>query len=295
MKFYGGIEAGGTKFICAVGSKPDNLKKLVIPTTSPDETIAGALDFFKKQSLNMPIFAIGIGSFGPVDLDKNSSTYGYITSTPKANWEMTNFIGAIKKSFDVPISFDTDVNAAAFGEHKWGAAQGLSTFIYLTIGTGIGGGGMINGSLMHGLLHPEMGHIMIPRKIGDKKSYSGNCPYHSDCFEGLASGAAIQNRWGKPGENLDPDHPAWSYEAEYISYALVNYILTISPQRIIIGGGVMKQKQLLPAVHTKVKQILNKYIRSSIITEHIEDYIVLPALNDASGVIGAIALAEKAI
>jgi len=294
MSLYGGIEAGGTKFVCAVGSNPDDLCVNVIETTTPDETISRVIAYFKKQNSTKKLSSIGIGSFGPIDLNRNSKTYGFITSTPKLNWENVDFVGAIRSSFNIPIGFDTDVNAAAIGEYQWGAAQGLTNFIYLTIGTGIGGGGIINGIPLHGLLHPEMGHIFIPRDNSDKKSYEGNCPRHKDCFEGLASGPAIRNRWGRPPQDLNQDHPAWEYIAKYISYALVNYICTLSPQRIIIGGGVMKQSKLYPLIHQMVKELLNNYLQLPEIIENIQNYIVPPTLGDRSGILGAIALAKQA-
>jgi len=294
MSLYGGIEAGGTKFVCAVGSNPDDLCVNVIETTTPDETISRVIAYFKEQNSTKKLSSIGIGSFGPIDLNRNSKTYGFITSTPKLNWENVDFVGAIRSSFNIPIGFDTDVNAAAIGEYQWGAAQGLTNFIYLTIGTGIGGGGIINGIPLHGLLHPEMGHIFIPRDNSDKKSYEGNCPRHKDCFEGLASGPAIRNRWGRPPQDLNQDHPAWEYIAKYISYALVNYICTLSPQRIIIGGGVMKQSKLYPLIHEMVKELLNNYLQLPEITENIQNYIVPPTLGDRSGILGAIALAKQA-
>lgn len=294
MRLYGGIEAGGTKFVCAVGSNPDDLCVNVIETATPDETISRVIAYFKEQNSTKKLSSIGIGSFGPIDLNRNSKTYGFITSTPKLNWENVDFVGAIRSSFNIPIGFDTDVNAAAIGEYQWGAAQGLTNFIYLTIGTGIGGGGIINGIPLHGLLHPEMGHIFIPRDNSDKKSYEGNCPRHKDCFEGLASGPAIRNRWGRPPQDLNRDHPAWEYIAKYISYALVNYICTLSPQRIIIGGGVMKQSKLFPLIHKMVKELLNNYLQLPEITENIQNYIVPPTLGDRSGILGAIALAKQA-
>jgi len=294
MSLYGGIEAGGTKFVCAVGSNPDDLCVNVIETTTPNETISRVIAYFKEQNSTKKLSSIGIGSFGPIDLNRNSKTYGFITSTPKLNWENVDFVGAIRSSFNIPIGFDTDVNAAAIGEYQWGAAQGLTNFIYLTIGTGIGGGGIINGIPLHGLLHPEMGHIFIPRDNSDKKSYEGNCPRHKDCFEGLASGPAIRNRWGRPPQDLNQDHPAWEYIAKYISYALVNYICTLSPQRIIIGGGVMKQSKLYPLIHEMVKELLNNYLQLPEITENIQNYIVPPTLGDRSGILGAIALAKQA-
>lgn len=294
LGLFGGIEAGGTKFVCAVGRSPGDLREPYrFKTTTPAETIDSTIKYFKEQNKKEKINAIGIGSFGPVDLNKASPRYGYITSTPKIKWQNTNFYGKIKEAFNIPVGFDTDVNAAALGEHRWGAARDVSDFIYLTIGTGIGGGGMINGEFLHGLVHPEMGHIFIPQ---NKKTdpYEGKCPFHKNCFEGLASGTAIKDRWGESGEKLKKDHPAWHLEAKYLSLAVINYICILSPERIILGGGVMKQKQILPLIHKRVKELLNGYIQTPEITSKIDKYIVLPELEDNAGVLGAIALAERA-
>ncbi len=293
MGLYGGIEGGGTKFVCAVGSGPKDTRDIFrLKTTSPEETIDRIIEYFREQNKKERLSAIGIGSFGPVDLNRKSPTYGYITATPKTSWQNTNLLGKIRDAFNIPVGFDTDANAAAFGEHQWGAARGLTNFVYLTIGCGVGGGGMINGELLHGLQHPEMGHIFIPHD--DKEDpYEGVCPFHKDCFEGLASGSSIKARWGKPGEELSEAHPAWKLEAKYISLALINYICTLSPQRIIVGGGVMKQKKLLPLIHKRVRKKLNDYIRVQEITENIEKYIVLPELGDRAGALGAIALAKR--
>jgi len=293
MNTFGGIEAGGTKFICAVGSSPDDLHDIIrIETSTPDETIGKAIAYFQEQDRKQKLLAIGVGSFGPLDLNKDSSTYGYITSTPKPNWKDTDFFGRMKTAFNIPVGFDTDVNAAAMGEFEWGAAKGLSDFIYLTIGTGIGGGGMSNGSLIHGLLHTEMGHIYIPHdKVEDP--IEGICPFHKNCFEGLASGPAIEQRWGKAAENLSENHQAWDLEAKYIAFALANYICTLSPQRIIIGGGVMQQKKILPLVREKVIDAINNYIQVPELINEIDKFIVLPELGNKAGILGAIALAKK--
>jgi fructokinase len=296
---YGGIEAGGTKFICAVGTGPDDIRAEVrFPTAKPDETLPKAIVFFKEQEKRYGKLAgMGIASFGPVDLNPASPFYGFITSTPKPGWANTDITGIIRKAFDIPIGFDTDVNGAALGEWRWGAAQGLDTFIYLTIGTGIGGGAMINGQLIHGMLHPEMGHILVPHDR-QRDPFPGSCPYHGDCLEGLSTGPAVEKRWGQRGENLSQEHPAWELEAHYIALALANFILTLSPQRIILGGGVMQQQQIFPMVRANVQKALNGYIRSEQLFEQIDAYIVPPALGGRAGVLGAIALgyleAEKA-
>jgi fructokinase len=294
MSIWGGIEAGGTKFVCAVGTGPGDLRtEERFPTTTPQETIGRAIAFFERQQAQEGLTAIGIGSFGPVDPDPDSPTFGTITNTPKPGWAQTDFVGAIRQALDLPVGFDTDVNAAALGEHRWGAARSLDTFIYLTIGTGIGGGGMVNGSLIHGLVHPEMGHIRIPHDR-DRDPFPGSCPFHGDCLEGLAAGPALEARWGQRGETLAEDHPAWALEAEYLALAVVNFICTLSPQRIILGGGVMAQPKLLPMVRARVQELLNGYIQAPEILEHIDGYLVPPALGGQAGVLGAIALAQEA-
>ncbi len=288
MQLFGGIEAGGTKFVCAVGTSPDDLHETRFPTTSPTETIARAIEFFRAQS---PVVAIGIAAFGPLDLHPASKTWGYITTTPKPGWANVDLAGAIRRALHVPVAFDTDVNVAALGEHRWGAAQGLDSFIYLTIGTGIGGGGLSAGKLLHGLIHPEMGHLRLPHDFA-RDPFPGACPYHGDCFEGLAAGPAIEQRWGCRGEALPSDHPAWELEAHYIALALVNYICVLSPQRLILGGGVMEQAQLFPLIRRQVIELLNGYIQSPAILERIEEYIVPPGLGKRAGVLGALAFAE---
>jgi fructokinase len=294
MAIFGGIEAGGTKFVCAVGTGPDDIRsEESFPTTTPDETLAKAIEFFRKFQEEKPLTALGIGSFGPLDPMVSSPNFGYITSTPKPHWVQTNIAGIIRRALGTPVGFDTDVNAAALGEHTWGAAKGLDSFIYLTVGTGIGGGGMCNGKLMHGMLHPEMGHIRIPHDR-EKDPFEGICPYHGDCFEGLAAGPAVGKRWGTPANDLPENHEAWELESHYLAMGLANYIFILSPQRIILGGGVMKKRFLFPMIREKVRTILNGYIRTQEIMEDIDSYIVPPALEDRAGVAGAIALARKA-
>ncbi len=290
----GGIEAGGTKFVCAVGSGPDDVRELLrVPTTTPQETLARCVEFFEAQRSKLgPLAAIGIASFGPIDPKPGSPTYGYITSTPKPGWGNTDFAGAVARGLRVPVGFDTDVNVAALGECRWGAGQGLENLIYLTIGTGIGGGGLVNGKLMHGLVHPEMGHIRVPHDLA-ADPYPGHCPYHGDCLEGLACGPALNERWKKPSQYLPADHPAWALEAEYLAWALVNIICTLSPERIILGGGVMANTQLFPLIRARVQQLLNGYVQSPAIQTGIEQYIVPTGLGDRSGVLGAFALAQQ--
>ncbi|HAV75956.1 MAG TPA: fructokinase [Anaerolineae bacterium] len=292
---FGGIEGGGTKFICAVGTSPDDIRRETrIPTTTPEETLGQAVLFFNEAEKDFGRFsALGVACFGPLDPNPDSPTYGHILPTPKPGWSNANVIGTLKSAFDIPIAFDTDVNGAAFGEWTWGAAKGLDTFIYLTIGTGIGGGLMANGKLVHGLLHPEMGHIMIPHDK-ERDPFEGECIFHKDCFEGLASGPAMEKRWGQKAETLPHDHPAWGLEAYYVALALANYITTLSPQIIVIGGGVGEREELLSLVRKNVQIILNGYVHSPAITRGIEEYIVSPGLRGRSGMLGAIALAQTA-
>jgi fructokinase len=235
-----------------------------------------------------------LACFGPLDPNPDSPTYGHILPTPKPGWTNANIIGMLRASFDIPITFDTDVNSAALGEWKMGLGQGLNTFIYLTVGTGIGGGAFVEGKLLHGLLHPEMGHIPLSRDK-TKDPFGGLCPFHGDCFEGLASGAAIEKRWKQRGDRLPPEHPAWDLEVEYISQALATYSYTISPQRIILGGGVGQSLHLLPRIQQRTRELINGYIQSTAILENIEKYIVHPGLGIRSGVLGAIALAQQAL
>ncbi len=293
MNLFGGIEAGGTKVVCAIGTGPDNLvDEMTIPTTTPDETIERAIRFFKKHKENKPLTAVGIGSFGPADPDPASPTYGFITTTPKPGWANTDFAGRVSEALGLPVNFDTDVNAAALGEHTWGAARGLDNFIYLTIGTGIGGGGMIDNRLMHGLIHPEMGHVLIPQDW-EKDPFPGICPYHGNCLEGLACGPAMEKRWGISPQDLPEDHPGWELEAEYLALGLVNHICTISPRRIILGGGVANRGLLFEPVRHKVRELLNGYLQAPEIIQEMESYIVPPELKGRAGVLGAMALARQ--
>lgn len=293
-KLFGGIEAGGTKFVCAVGSGPDDLRaEIRFPTTTPDETIGQALAFFRAQASASQLDAIGIASFGPVGVDPAAPRFGHVFDTTKPSWSDVDFLGAIQRALNLPVSIDTDVNGAALGEQRWGAAQGLDTFLYLTVGTGIGGGGMVGGQLIHGLLHPEMGHIRLPHDW-QTDPYVGWCPFHGDCLEGLACGPALEQRWGRPARTLPPGHPAWELEAHYLALGLHNYICTFSPQRIILGGGVMDQQQLFPLVRRNVQKLLNGYLQAPVILGNIDSYIVPPALANRAGVLGAIALAQMA-
>jgi len=278
MPIYGGIEAGGTKFVCGIGSGPGDLETFECATTAPRETIARVVAFFRGRQVE----SIGIASFGPVDPNPASPTFGFITTTPKPGWREFDIAGAVRSGLGVKVAFDTDVNGAALGEHRWGAARGVDAFVYVTVGTGIGGGAMIDGRLLHGRMHPEMGHVRIPHDRA-QDPYPGCCPFHGDCLEGLASGRAIEERWGAGGRSLPPEHAAWELEAHYLALGLMNWTCTLSPQRVIMGGGVMQR--LDPAyVQNKVAALLNGYLDPP--------EIVRPELGSLSGVLGAIALAE---
>ena len=286
MTTYGGVEAGGTKWVCGIGSGPDDLHAVeTFPTTTPAETLERTAEFFAQ---NGGVSAVGVGSFGPIDLRA-----GRVTTTPKRGWANTEVVSVLHDALGVPVAFDTDVNAAALGEGRWGAAVGLDTFCYFTVGTGIGGGVMAGGRLVHGLIHPEVGHMLIPHDRA-RDPFPGSCPYHGDCFEGLAAGSAIERRWGKPGEELGDRSEVWELEAEYLALGVVNVICVMSPQRVILGGGVMKQPSLLPLVRARTRELLAGYVGAPELSDGLDDYIVGPALGDRAGVLGAIELARLA-
>lgn len=292
MTLYGGIEAGGTKFVCVVGGGPEDIRaEERFPTAGPQQTLNQAVDFFRRHAAG--VAGLGVACFGPLDLNPASPTYGYITKTPKPGWSDTDVAAFLRRELRLPVAFDTDVNGAALGEALWGAGQGCDPLLYFTIGTGIGGGLLINGALAHGLVHPEMGHIRLPHDR-ELDPYPGSCPYHGDCFEGMACGVAMGQRWGQPAETLPPDHPAWDLEAHYVALALASMTCAISPQRIILGGGVMGQPGLISLVRRKTLALLNGYVRAEAILEHIDEYIVPPGLGGRSGMLGALALAKRA-
>lgn len=286
----GAIEGGGTKFVVGVGDENGKvLDRLSFPTTTPEETMQKCVEYFKNKDVE----AIGFGCFGPIDPDPKSPTYGYVTTTPKPGWGNYNVVGDLKKAFPhTPIGFDTDVNGACLGEVFFGAAKGLDSAVYFTIGTGIGGGAYVEGHLLHGLVHPEMGHVKLVRREDD--TYQGKCPYHGTCFEGLCAGPAIEERWGVSAKELAPDHPAWDLEAWYIGQAMANIVLTLSPKKIILGGGVMHQSHLFPKILKYMREDLNGYINNDSVL-HDDNYIVWPQLGDNAGLCGALALAVDAL
>ena len=290
-----GVEAGGTKWRCLVGAGPGQiLADTLIPTTTPEQTLAQLRDFLDAAQQQWgPLAAIGVASFGPVDLHPRSQRYGFITNTPKPGWAFTDVAGFLRRHFGTPVGFDTDVNGAALGEWRWGAARGLDTFVYLTVGTGIGGGGIVGGRLMHGLIHPEMGHMRVARDPA-RDPFPGICPFHHDCLEGLASGPALAARWGRDPRDLPPDHPAWALEADYLAQALHTLICILSPQRIILGGGVMQQTQLYPMIRERVRASLAGYLEHPAL-DQMDRFITAPELGARSGALGALILAERAL
>ena len=289
MKYYGSLEAGGTKMVCAIGDEQGNiLERVSSPTLAPETTMPAILDFFKNKG----ICALGIGCFGPIDLDKKSETYGYITTTPKLAWRNYDIVGACKKELGVPVGFDTDVNGSALGEATWGCTKELDNSIYITVGTGIGVGVIIDKKPYHGMLHPEGGHIFLARHPQDPME-RGVCPYHELCLEGLASGPSIQARWGKPGVELADRKEVWELEAYYLAQAICSYIMILSPERIIVGGGVAHQEQMMPLIRKEVLRQMGGYIAAKGMQD-LDNYIVLPSLNDNQGILGALKLAMDA-
>lgn len=300
----GAIEAGGTKFICAVGSGPGSaiLERAQFSTgDDPVRLMDELVEWLSQQERKHgALAAIGVASFGPVDLDAKSPTHGFITTTPKRGWQNTDILGPLRRAFPhTALGFDTDVNGAALGEHRWGAARGLEDFVYVTVGTGIGGGGMARGQLLHGLVHPEMGHMGLPQFAGD--DFAGACPFHGRCWEGLCSGPAIAKRTGISAHELPPDHPAWGTVIRHMAHALVNLTCVLSSRRIIVGGGVRKAGRLgedafFAKLRMAFREIIAGYIASPALSgSGIADFIVPPELGDDAGVCGAIALAQEAL
>jgi fructokinase len=290
-RLVGGIEAGGTKVVCAVGTGPDDVRaEARVPTTTPAETLERVVAFFAGQG---PLTAVGVASFGPVDLDPRSPTYGRITTTPKRGWRDVDLVGPLRRALGVPVAFDTDVNAAALAEQHRGAGRGLRTLVYVTVGTGIGGGAIVDGRPLHGLVHPEMGHVRVPHDRG-RDPFEGVCPAHGDCWEGLATAPAMAARWGQPPETLPDDHPAWELEAHYLALGVANLVMTLSPERVVLGGGVMTRAALYPRVRAGVGVLLGGYLESPALGDGLTRYLVAPALGERAGVLGALLLAGTA-
>ncbi len=287
----GALEAGGTKMVCSVGDEHCNvLDRYSLPTRTPEETVPQIIEYFRDKHIE----ALGIGSFGPVDLNRQSPTYGSITSTPKLAWVNYPLMPALRDALRVPTEVDTDVNVAALAEATMGAAKGLKNCMYVTVGTGIGAGLIVEGNLVHGLVHPEMGHMLMRPAEGDPTP-DGFCPYHKGCLEGVANGPAIEKRWGVSAKQLPPDHPAWTVECEYLAQMCMNAIVTLSPECIVLGGGVMQQEHLFPRIRKRTLELLGGYVRTPRIERDIDGYIVPPGLGINSGVTGALLLAQRAL
>lgn len=285
----GALEAGGTKMVCAIGDETGKiLEQISIPTLTPEETMPEIIEYFQGKDIT----ALGIAAFGPVDVTPESLNYGKILDTPKLAWRQYPLLDTLKEALAVPMKLDTDVNGACLGEMTYGSAKGLDSVMYITIGTGIGVGIAIGGNLVHGMLHPEAGHILIAPQAGDEAHCI--CPYHKNCLEGLAAGPSIEKRWGSKAVNLVDKAEVWELESEYLAQAVMNFILTVSPQRIILGGGVMHQKQLFPLIRKKVQAKMNNYIRTPELAD-MEHYIVPASLNDDQGILGCIRLAELSL
>ena len=282
---YGAIEAGGTKFVLSVGNEAlEIIDQLTIPTVSPEETMPLVIEFFKQFENNL--LAIGIGSFGPIDVNPESSTYGFITQTPKLKWRNYDFLGNIQKAFpNVKTAWTTDVNASAYGEYA--VRDGVENLVYYTVGTGVGGGGVKQGKFVEGISHPEMGHIPVKKHADD--SFDGHCPSHGDCLEGLASGPAVEARLGKSAKDVPADDPYWDIQAYYIAQSAYTTTLLLAPEMIIYGGGVMKVEGLLE----KVRLAFDKLNQGYMSTPDLEKYIVSPKLEDSAATIGCFAMAKE--
>ncbi|MGC4065449.1 MAG: ROK family protein [Polyangiaceae bacterium] len=291
-RLFGAIEGGGTKFVCAVGRGPDQIvEECRIATRTPESTSNDVIAFFAKHRID----ALGVGMFGPLELRAGADN-GTVLATPKPGWAGFHFRKYLEKHLSVPIVIDTDVNAAALGEARWGAAQGLNVVLYVTVGTGVGGGVLVEGRPLHGLMHAEFGHIPMPTlrdAEGLLDPFEGSCPYHGRCLEGLIAGPALLRRTGIKGEELNPDHEAFDWAARYLGVGLASAVLMLSPERIVVGGGVMGSARLLPKVRAAMSSALAGYVaRPELTAARLDQYVVAPGLGSRSGIAGAFALAE---
>jgi fructokinase len=295
-RYFAGIEAGGTKFVCAVANaQAEIVKEAVFPTREPKTTLADVVAFFQACSQEFPLEAMGVGCFGPINLNAASPTYGYVEATPKLAWRHFPILQHLQEAFSFPVGLYTDVDVAALGEYEWGAGNGLKNFVYMTVGTGIGACAFVNGQPLSGLVHAEMGHMMVPQDLA-RDSFPGMCPYHGGCLEGLACGEAMKQRWQVgSASQLAVDHEAWALQADYLAAALCNLIWVLSPERIILGGGVMKQMHLFAMIQERVKTNIAGYLVNTTLSEGIGEYIVPPGLGQRAGVMGAIALAMRQV
>jgi fructokinase len=284
----GGVETGGTWCVCALAAGPDEVERLErFPTSEPVATVGRILDFFGGGPAPA---AVGIGAFGPVDLTPSSPGWGSTRSTPKPGWSHVALAGPVGHRLGVPVAFDTDVNAAAVGEHRWGAGRGVDSLCYVTVGTGIGAGLLFDGQPRHGLIHPEAGHLRVPHDQ-DRDPFPGSCPVHGDCWEGLASGQALAARWGRQPDELPDDHPAWELEAEYLALGLLAIVCVAAPERVVLGGGVMGHAGLRDLVASRLRDLVAGYFDSPLLGDDVDSFVLAPGLGDRAGVLGAVALA----
>ena len=280
----GALEAGGTKMVCAVGDETGMIfERTRIPTTMPEETLNALVEWFQDKEIE----ALGIGCFGPVDLRRSSKTYGCITTTPKPGWAWCDMVGTFRRALGVSVGFDTDVNASVLGEVRFGQGRGLSTVLYLTVGTGIGLGVYLNGALHHGIVHPEAGHVLL--SLHPEEHWTCRCPYPPNCLDGFACGPAIEERWGARAEALAQRRKVWEMEAYYIAQALVDYICILAPEKIILGGGVMRQRQLFPLIRSEVRRMMGGYLAAEELND-LDTYIVPESLNGDQGILGSLCL-----
>jgi len=293
----GGVELGGTKCVCLIGTGPDDIRaQTSIPTGGDSNTTLKRIEtvLYDWKTVHGPIAALGIASFGPVDLNRTSPRYGFITSTPKPGWSNTDVARRLSKLFSVPVGFDTDVNGAALAEGRWGAAKHLADFAYVTVGTGVGVGLVVDGRPAYGFSHSELGHIRIARKAGDL--WQGACEFHGDCVEGLASGVAIAARAGLPANQIPKDSPVWELVAHALAQLLHTIVLATAPRRILIGGGVAEGRpELLRCVRRQLIESLNGYSKLDELTGGIDSYAVPPGLGSMAGPLGALALAADTV
>lgn len=289
----GALEAGGTNMIASIGNPQRGvMQRASFVTTTPEETLAQVVNFFKMFEIK----ALGIGAFGPLDLNPASKTYGSITGTPKAGWQNVPLLSMLRNALNVPTEIDTAVNAAALAENRMGAGRGAKNMLYVTVGSGIGGGIIANGMPLRGLVHPELGHMMITPLAQDSMP-DGICPFHRHCLEGLASAPAMEKRWGLSPKLMTQDHPAWALEAAYLAQLCANAILMLSPEVIVLSGAVMQQNAALyPMIREKTLRLLGGYVASDKMTaEGMETYIVPPQLGINAGVTGALLLGAQAL
>ena len=286
----GGVELGGTKVVCVAGTGPDDVHAEVeIPTRDPHATLAEVVSFFARH----PVEALGIASFGPVELRPVNPRWGAITRTPNPGWSGADVAGPLGRALTVPVAFDTDVNGAALGEGRWGAARGLTSFVYVTVGTGIGGGAVVGGRLVHGLVHPELGHVPVPRQPGD--DFESACPFHRDCLEGMTSGPALAARFGVRLEEADDETrgEAAALASAYLASGLRALVYALAPERIVLGGGVAS----LPGLHDLIRAALRDELGGYPgLPEHDDEcFVVAPELGARAGSLGALVLAESAL